>query len=159
MLFRSWAVTLAALVFVQMLLGAFMAGLDAGLAFNDWPTYGGLWMPPGLYDLSPWWINHFENHSLVHFQHRTVGYAVAALVFWLHVTLLKAGADKPVKSAGYHMLLLTTAQVTLGIVTVTSKVAIPLAALHQVCALLLFASALWLVFVLFHDYRNSFHRK
>src|SRR5258708_2755861 len=38
--FRPWAIALSGLVFVQMLLGAFMAGLDAGRAFSDWPTYG-----------------------------------------------------------------------------------------------------------------------
>jgi cytochrome c oxidase assembly protein subunit 15 len=146
--FRPWAIALAALVFVQMLLGAFMAGLDAGLAFSDWPTYGGLWMPPRLYDLSPWWINHFENHALVHFQHRTAGYVVAALVLWLCIGLGKSDAEKPVQIAGIHVLALTLAQIVLGIFTVTSKVAIPIAAMHQVVALLLFASALWLAFAL-----------
>src|SRR5258705_3184377 len=40
--FRGWGVALAVLVFVQILLGAFMAGLDAGLAFSSWPTYAGV---------------------------------------------------------------------------------------------------------------------
>jgi cytochrome c oxidase assembly protein subunit 15 len=71
--FRLPAVVLVALTFVQILLGALMAGIDAGRAFQTWPSYGGLWIPPGLYDLTPWWINHFKNLALVHFQHRTVG--------------------------------------------------------------------------------------
>jgi cytochrome c oxidase assembly protein subunit 15 len=116
--FQPLVLVFAGLVFVQMLLGAFVAGLDAGLAFSTWPTYGGAWIPPGLYDLSPWWINHFENHALVHFQHRTLGYAVAAI------------------------------QVALGVLTVVSGVALPLAALHQIVALGLFACALWWAYVL-----------
>jgi cytochrome c oxidase assembly protein subunit 15 len=144
---RLGAIALTVLVFVQILLGALMAGLGAGRAFSDWPTYGGRWIPPGLFDLEPWWINHFENPALVHFQHRTVAYLVALLAVLLFAGL-RARADKPVKIAGVHMLGLTVVQVVLGIVTVISAVALPLAALHQICALALFASALWLVYAM-----------
>ena len=132
---------LSALVFVQMLLGAFMAGLDAGRAFNTWPSYAGRWFPAGLFDLSPWWRNHFENHAMVHFQHRTVGYAVAVLAALLFTRLNAAG--RAAKIAGFHVAALITLQITLGVFTVLSSVALPLAALHQVCALALFASTLW----------------
>jgi cytochrome c oxidase assembly protein subunit 15 len=141
--FRPWALALAVLIFVQIILGAFMAGLDAGLAFSTWPTYAGAWIPPGLFDLSPWWINHFENHALVHFQHRMVGYAVAGVVIWLYLALRRAGADRPLKIAGIHAVILTGVQIALGIFTVVSMVALPLAALHQICALALFGAALW----------------
>jgi heme a synthase len=146
--FRPWAVALTALMFVQMLLGAFMAGLDAGLAFSDWPTYGGQWIPAGLYDLQPWWINHFENHALVHFQHRTVGYAVALLVAGLYAATRRAGADAPLRSAAKHAMLLTVLQIALGVLTVVTMVSMPLAALHQICALLLFGTALSWVYAL-----------
>jgi heme a synthase len=144
--FKPWAIALAALVFIQMLLGAFMAGLDAGRAFDTWPTYGGAWIPPGLYDLSPWWINHFENPALVHFQHRTVGYLIAIFVIGLFVALRRAGADKPVRIAGVHVLGLTMLQIALGVLTVINDVPLALAAAHQIVALALFGSALWLVY-------------
>jgi len=137
---------LSALVFVQMLLGALMAGLDAGLAFNTWPSYAGRWIPAGLFDLSPWWRNHFENHAMVHFQHRTVGYAVAvvaALLLWR-----LAAVDRPAKLAGFHVAALIAVQIALGVFTVLSSVALPLAALHQICALALFASTLWWAYTL-----------
>ena len=146
--FKPWAAALVAFLFVQMLLGAFMAGLDAGRAFADWPTYGGAWVPPGLYDLSPWWINHFENPALVHFQHRTAGYAVAVLALWLSLSLGNAPAEKPVHIAGLHVLALTIVQIMLGIFTVTSRVALPIAALHQIGARLLFGASLWLAYAL-----------
>jgi len=145
--YRGVALLFAALVFVQMLLGAFMAGLDAGRAFPTWPTYGGAWIPPGLYDLEPWWINHFENHALVHFQHRTVGYVVALLAVWLYLAL-RPRADKPLKLAGIHVVALTGIQIALGVFTVLSAVALPLAALHQIVALGLFACALWWMYAL-----------
>ena len=140
------ALGLSALVFVQMLLGAFMAGLDAGRAFNTWPSYAGRWIPAGLFDLSPWWRNHFENHAMVHFQHRTVGYAVAVLAALLFSRLMVAG--RPAKIAGIHVAALIAIQIALGVVTVLSSVALPLAALHQICALALFASTLWLAYTL-----------
>ena len=145
--FQPWAIVFAALVFLQMLLGAFMAGLDAGRAFSSWPTYGGAFIPSGLYDLSPWWINHFENHALVHFQHRTLGYFVALVALWLYISLRRS-ADKPLKLAGIHVVVLTGLQIALGIFTVLSAVALPLAALHQIVALALFGTALWLIDVL-----------
>lgn len=146
--YKWLALVLVAVVFVQMLLGAFMAGLDAGLAFSDWPTYGGAWIPPGLYDLQPWWINHFENHALVHFQHRTMGYLVAVLALITFVQLRRAGADRPVRIAGIHVVIINFVQIVLGIFTVLNMVPIPLAAAHQIMALALFGSALWLLYVL-----------
>ena len=145
--FRSFVLVFAGLVFAQVLLGAFVAGLDAGEAFSSWPTYAGAWIPPGLYDLSPWWINHFENHALVHFQHRTMGYAVALMALWLYLSI-RSIADKPLKLPGIHVVVLTVLQVALGVFSVVSGVALPLAALHQIVALALFACALWWAYVL-----------
>jgi heme a synthase len=146
--FRTWVLLFAGLLFVQMLLGAFVAGLDAGRAFSSWPTYGGAWIPSGLYDLSPWWINHFENHALVHFQHRTLGYVAAVLALWLFLSVQRISPDKPVRVAGIHVVALIGLQIVLGIVTVVSSVALPIAALHQIVALALFSCALWWAYVL-----------
>jgi cytochrome c oxidase assembly protein subunit 15 len=146
--FRLPVLVFAGLVFVQMLLGAFVAGLDAGLAFSTWPTYAGAWIPPGLYDLSPWWINHFENHALVHFQHRTMGYVVALIAVWLYLSIRSIGPDKPLNLPSTHVIALTTLQIALGVFTVVSGVALPLAALHQIVALGLFACALWWAYAL-----------
>jgi len=84
----------------------------------------------------------------VHFQHRTVGYVVAAMVIWLYVALRRAGADRALRIAGIHAVVLTSGQIALGIFTVVSGVALPLAALHQVGALGLFASVLWWAYAL-----------
>lgn len=146
--FRALVFVFAGLIFVQMLLGAFVAGLDAGQAFSTWPTYAGAWVPGGLYDLSPWWINHFENHALVHFQHRTMGYVVAATAIWLYLSVRNIRPDKPLKIAGIHVVVLTALQIALGVFTVISGVALPLAALHQIVALALFACALWWAYAL-----------
>ena len=124
-----------------------MAGIGAGHAFSDWPTYGGRWLPVGLYDLSPWWINHFENPALVHVQHRTVGYLVAAGVIALYAFLHRSAIHRPLRAALHALLALTMVQIALGVATVLAMVPLALAALHQVCALLLFGTSVWLVYV------------
>lgn len=146
--YRSLAIALVALIFIQMILGAFMSGLNAGHAFNTWPDYAGAMIPPGLYDLSPWWMNHFENQAMVHFQHRTVAYGVILLVLYLYVSMPNGGADKPAFTALFTLMGLTLMQFLLGIVTVVTNVPIPIAALHQICALMLFGASLWLVYTL-----------
>jgi cytochrome c oxidase assembly protein subunit 15 len=57
------------LVYVQMLLGALVAGLDAGLIYNTWPDMNGGIFPESAFYHSPWWINFFENQGLVQFNH------------------------------------------------------------------------------------------
>jgi cytochrome c oxidase assembly protein subunit 15 len=146
--FRPMAWLLAALVFFQILLGAIVAGLDAGLAFPTWPTFGGNWVPPGLYSLAPWWANHFDNPAMTHFQHRNIGYAIGVLAIWFSVALLRAASEKIVRVSAIHLAVFTAAQVILGIVTVVTLVALPMAALHQFFALALFGASLWLAFVL-----------
>ena len=76
-----------ALIFVQMLAGALVAGLDAGMGFNTWPLINGAFVPSGLGEAEPWYLNLFENPLAVQFDHRMLGYAVvvAALLqlVWL----------------------------------------------------------------------------
>ena len=72
------------LTFVQVLLGALVAGIDAGRGYIDWPLMNGQLIPDEIFDDSPWWSNFFENPALVQFDHRLVGYLVVifALVVW-----------------------------------------------------------------------------
>jgi cytochrome c oxidase assembly protein subunit 15 len=146
--YRPYAFALAALVFLQILLGAFVAGLDAGLTFPTWPTYGEWWVPPGLYDLAPWWANHFDNHAMTHFQHRNLGYLIVVFAIALFSALLRHVPDKPAYLAGAHVLGIAIAQAIFGIIAVVSMVALPIAAMHQFFALSLFGATLWLAYVL-----------
>lgn len=67
---------LIGLVFVQILLGALTAGIDAGLAFPTWPSMNGQFLPSESFDYTPLWRNFFENPALVQFNHRMLGYLV-----------------------------------------------------------------------------------
>ena len=75
---RLGALAIAALVLVQIYLGALVAGLDAGLVYNTWPLIDGAFMPEAarLWFISPAWRNLFENTLTVQFDHRMLAYAI-----------------------------------------------------------------------------------
>jgi len=143
------AMAFLVLVSVQIVLGAFVAGLDAGHAFDSWPGHGGYLLPPGLYELSPAWTNHFENPALAHIQHRLIGYAVVFAALWLAVSsLVRGNAGKPARIAAVHVAAFAILQALLGILTAVWQVPIAMAAAHQAGALALFGASVWLVYVL-----------
>jgi cytochrome c oxidase assembly protein subunit 15 len=69
---------LVVFAFVQIILGALVAGIDAGRAFPDWPLMAGGFLPPQPFDLMPLWRNFFEDAGRVQFMHRMAGYIVLA---------------------------------------------------------------------------------
>src|SRR5690606_12835214 len=71
---RGFGAALIVLVFVQLYAGGLVAGLNAGFAYNDWPTMGGQAVPDGLFALEPAWRNFFENPVMVQFVHRILAY-------------------------------------------------------------------------------------
>ncbi len=135
---------LTALICVTIMSGGFVAGLDAGLVYNTFPTMGGQWLPAGLLALDPYWRNAFDNLTTVQFDHRVLALTTLAsvLAFWL----LRARARFSARSlAATHVLLgIVLMQVTLGVSTLLLRVPLALAAAHQAVAMLLFASALYL---------------
>jgi cytochrome c oxidase assembly protein subunit 15 len=106
-----------------------MAGLRAGTAHNTFPTMSGYWIPPGLFDLSPWWINVFENGTTIQFVHRWL-----AMLLVLGVLELAWRARRPETLLAAAMAVL---QLSLGIATILSGVDIAIATAHQVGAVLL----------------------
>jgi heme a synthase len=129
----------------QIFLGALVAGLDAGLAFNDWPTMDGAVVPGGLFVLEPVWRNFFENPKTVQFIHRIGAYLLVLLIVgqWLIARIGEAPA--PVRLRTTIMVWLALAQASLGIVTLVLQVPLPLALAHQAGAaiMLAFAVAHW----------------
>ena len=74
-----------------MTFGALMAGLRAGSSHNTFPTMSGYWIPPGLFDLQPWWINPFENGTTVQFIHRWIAKLLVLGVLALAIRTRRAG--------------------------------------------------------------------
>jgi cytochrome c oxidase assembly protein subunit 15 len=137
-----------ALVYLQMLLGALVAGLHAGLVYNTWPDMNGRVFPENAFFSSPWWINFFENDGLAQFDHRIGAYIVAGMAAYLYAKGIKlTGAAK---SSAKLLAALTAVQVGLGIVTLLLVAPEGLAAAHQVTAALLLSVAVWHAFELRH---------
>ncbi|HEX4296383.1 MAG TPA: COX15/CtaA family protein, partial [Devosia sp.] len=134
---RGPVILLLCLVFVQIIAGAFVAGLDAGQGYNTWPLMDGALLPPGLDALDPWWRNIFENALTVQFIHRTIAYIIVlyagALFFW------KRGAGGFAGANGWlpRIALLILLQACLGITTLLLDVPLPFALGHQALAFML----------------------
>jgi cytochrome c oxidase assembly protein subunit 15 len=133
---RDWAAAgLLALVLLQVALGGFVAGLDAGMGYNTWPLMDGQVVPKGLMIMDPAWRNFFENAMTVQFDHRLVAYAVTACAA-LYAWRVKSRSSKAV----LHAVLL---QVGLGIWTLLAQVPLWLGLAHQAGAMIVFATAVW----------------
>jgi cytochrome c oxidase assembly protein subunit 15 len=146
-LFR-WSIVVLGIIFIQILLGAFVAGLDAGLTYNTWPLMDGKLIPDGLFNHTPAWLAPFEDVTTVQFNHRMMGYTVAVAVVALWVAVYRARLIG-FAAATAHVLVATMAvQVLLGIWTLLEVVPISLAALHQAGAVALLTAALLHAFAL-----------
>lgn len=134
-----------AVLAVTIVWGAFVAGLDAGLIYNSFPLMGGGLLPSEAWFLSPAWLNALENHATVQFIHRWLGIATALAVLglWRRARrfALPSGARQAVNAAAFMVVV----QVTLGIATLLSQVALPLGAAHQAGAILLLGSLVWVL--------------
>jgi len=128
-------------VALQVLLGALVAGIDAGRNYTDWPLMAGEFLPPDLFSLTPWWRNFFEDDGLVQFIHRMSAYLL--FVFGIVVYLrAKASAHKLTRLAFGKIGLLLVVQMVLGVVTVMNSSPWNLAILHQFTAILLWLSVI-----------------
>ncbi len=145
-LLRSGAFVLVGLVYVQMLLGAIVAGLHAGLIYNTWPSMNGRLLPEDAFAQQPWWRNFFENPGLAQYDHRLVAYlvAVASAVFWFMARRENSGSG--VRTSSNALMVIVLVQIALGIATLVNLVPLTLAALHQAAAVAVFSAALWNAF-------------
>jgi cytochrome c oxidase assembly protein subunit 15 len=136
----KWALGFVALVYLQMLLGALVAGLHAGLIYNTWPSMDGRAFPEHPFFHQPWWVNFGESPGLAQFDHRIGAYIVAfsALALWMasrRANIARMSATAVIAVTGF--------QIVLGILTLLNQAPVVLAALHQVTAAALLASAIW----------------
>ncbi|WP_372990400.1 heme A synthase [Sulfitobacter sp.] len=122
--------------FLQILLGALVAGIDAGRYFVDWPMMQGQFFPPDAFNIAPIWRNFFENPGLVQFMHRMAGYLLFAfaIVVWLRG---RKSAHPKTRTAFNMMMLAMAGQIVLGIVTVLNAAPVHIAIWHQVLAVVL----------------------
>lgn len=132
---------MVAVLFLQVLLGALVAGIDAGRSFPTWPSMAGAFLPSESFDYRPLWTNFFENPALVQFNHRLVGYLaflIGAFAWWRSRKSAQAG----VRARFDWLLAMLFGQMVLGVATVLYGAAPHIAIVHQLGAVALFALAL-----------------
>lgn len=132
---------LAMLVLMQVVLGALVAGLKAGLTYNTWPLMDGRLIPEGLGTLSPWYLNLLENVTTVQFNHRMMAYALVALALIHALTLTRTADDERIVSSAWLLATAMLAQAALGIWTLLASVPISLGIAHQGMAALVLVAA------------------
>jgi cytochrome c oxidase assembly protein subunit 15 len=139
---RRTAAALVLLILFQIYLGALVAGLDAGRAFNTWPLIDGTLVPGAdqLLAISPAWRNLFENVLTVQFVHRMMAYVLFA-VAGLHAIDAWRSGSGAARGGATLLAAAVTVQAGLGIATLLGQVPIGLALAHQGMAVVTLAIA------------------
>jgi heme a synthase len=127
------AIGLLVLTFVQLYLGALVAGLRAGRIYNTWPDIDGTLVPSAarLFFDTPWWRNLFENTLTVQFEHRMVAYALLVAAAWHALDAIRSNAAKPIVEGALWLAAAVILQATLGILTLLNQAPMGLALAHQ----------------------------
>jgi cytochrome c oxidase assembly protein subunit 15 len=130
-------VALVVLTFVQLYLGALVAGLRAGKVYNTWPDIDGALIPSAarLFFDEPWWRNLFDNALTVQFEHRMTAYALFALAVLHALDAVRSRAAPAVVSGAWWLAAAIILQATLGILTLLNEVPTSLALAHQAVAI------------------------
>jgi len=134
------------LIFLQIIFGAFVSGMDAGLIYNTWPLMGSTFFPDDNPILNFFKFSVFNEPSLVQFIHRNLAY----LIFFLYLIMcINIYINKLINFAKtvYFLGLLLVIQIILGIFTLLSGAQILLASMHQISSIFLVLSTIYLVFL------------
>jgi heme a synthase len=128
---------LVAVTFVQLYLGALVAGLRAGLVYNTWPEIDGALIPSAarLWFETPWWRNLFENMLTVQFEHRMTAYALFVLALWHAIDAMRSRVGSTASNGALWLVAVIALQALLGILTLLNQVPIALALMHQATAI------------------------
>jgi len=134
------------LVFLQISIGAFVSGMDAGKIYNSWPLMGNSIFPndnsiDNLFKLSA-----FSDPSLVQFIHRKLAYLIGLFYLYLLFYIYrnkKTDLYKSIKILGFFIFL----QIVLGIVTLLYGAQILIASMHQISSIFLVASCIYFLFI------------
>lgn len=140
--FRYLVITLFSVILLQIIYGAFVAGLRAGYVFNTFPMMGDQWIPPAVTALSPIWKNFTDGMAGVQFVHRMLAMVIALLTGLLWFRTKKHYSGTALKKVTDLLALIVLLQITLGILTLVYAVPVVLAIAHQAMAFVLFAAIL-----------------
>ena len=134
------------LLFLQLVIGAFVSGMDAGRIYNTWPLMGSSYFPDDSKFIEFLNVNVFDNPSIVQFIHRNLAYLILGIYIYILFFVMKDQKKifrKPVFIIGVSLFL----QIFLGILTLLSGVKIIYASLHQINSILIILSTLYFLYL------------
>ena len=138
--------TFLLLIFIQISIGAFVSGMDAGKIYNSWPLMGNSFFPDDNSYSNLFKISAFSDPSLVQFIHRNLAYLISFLFFFILFKVYKnkiSSLYKSVNVLGFFIIL----QVLLGIFTLLYGAQILVASMHQISSIFLVASSIYFLFI------------
>ena len=134
------------LIFLQIIIGAFVSGMDAGQIYNSWPLMGNNYFPNDNDISNLFKLNAFNDPSLVQFMHRNLAYLICLVyliifskVYLNNLNILKS----PINVIGVFLIL----QIVLGILTILNGAQIYIASMHQITSIFLVSSCIYLLFI------------
>jgi len=144
---RKWVMGLVILLSLQIVYGAFTAGLRAGLGFNTYPLMGQQLLADAATTIQPLWINFFENGAMVQFIHRWLGFTVLLSMAGVLIMAFIQPTSKRLRQAVTVTLSLVAVQFLLGVLTLINYVPLYLALAHQVFACFVLLSMVYLLYI------------
>tara|TARA_Y100001970_G_scaffold138568_1_gene170473 strand:+ start:4514 stop:5548 length:1035 start_codon:yes stop_codon:yes gene_type:complete len=138
--------TFLLLIFLQIIIGAFVSGMDAGMIYNSWPKMGDTYFPDDNKFINLFNVEAFSDASLVQFLHRNLAYAI--LLFYLLI-LIKVYKNN-IKTSYFAVNILgffLLSQVILGILTLINGVQIILASMHQISSIFLVSASIYFLYL------------
>ena len=141
------------LVFLQLIIGAFVSGMNAGSIYNTWPLMGSSYFPDDSRFIEFLDITFFDNPSIVQFVHRNLAYLIVIVYIYLLISVFMEPNKifrKPILIIGISLF----AQVALGVLTILSGVKIIYASLHQINSILIILSTLYFLYTSKYKEKN-----
>jgi len=142
----SITLTFLLLIYFQLVIGAFVSGMDAGKIYNSWPLMGETYFPNDNKINNLFQLSAFSDPSLVQFIHRNLAYLIFIFYLFIVFNVFKKkiiNLYKPLKVLGFFMLL----QIVLGVFTVLNGAQILIASMHQISSIFLVSSSIYFFYI------------
>ena len=134
------------LIFIQIIIGAFVSGMDAGKIYNSWPLMGATYFPDDNNLINLFKLSVFSDPSLVQFIHRNLAYLITIYYFYMLYKVYKNKIYDLYKSINILGIFIIT-QIILGILTIIYGAQIFIASMHQLSSIFLVSSSIYFFFL------------
>ena len=133
-------------IYCQIIIGAFVSGMDAGQIYNSWPLMGSSYFPDDNKIINIFKLSSFSEPSLVQFMHRNLAYLILLFYFFIVFKIYKEKLNNlllPIKLVGTFLFI----QILLGILTLIYGAQIYFASAHQLSSIFLVSSSVYLLYL------------